>query len=124
MKRSRLGTWGEGVAADYILRKGYRLISRNWRCREGELDLAARRGDTIVFLEVKARRSDRFGPPKAALTPAKQRKLQRAAWAYLEAHNLLDAPWQIDMVAIERAPSGRIERLDHFENAVEAAADL
>ena len=62
-----------------------RCSHRNWRCREGELDLVVRRGRTLVFVEVKTRRTDRFGTPAEAVTPTKQRRLRSLARRYLEA---------------------------------------
>ena len=118
MSASSLGPWGEEVASRHLQAKGYRIVDRNWRAASGELDLVARDGDALVFVEVKARASGAFGSPEEAVTAGKQRRLQRAAWAYLEAHDALEADWRIDVIAIERR-GGRVVRLDHYVNAVE-----
>jgi putative endonuclease len=84
--KQRLGARGEQLAADWYVAHGYRVAARNWRCREGELDLVlvAADGD-LVFCEVKTRSSDRFGVPAEAVTPAKQRRLRTLAARYLAA---------------------------------------
>jgi putative endonuclease len=81
----RYGLRGEALAAEWYAAQGYRVVARNWRCREGELDLVAVRGREVVFCEVKARSSDRFGLPAEAVTPAKRRRLRRLAAAFLAA---------------------------------------
>lgn len=118
MSKNSLGPWGEQVAGRHLEAQGYRIVDRNWRHASGELDLVARDGDALVFVEVKARASGAFGSPEEAVTAEKQRRLQRAAWAYLEAHDVLEADWRIDVIAIERR-DGQVARLDHYVNAVE-----
>jgi putative endonuclease len=115
-----LGAWGEETAARFLSGKGLHIIDRNWRGPEGELDLVARQADSVVFVEVKARRTRDFGPPEEAITTSKQRKLRKTAWAYLQAHELSEADWRIDVVAIEQAPDGEVARLDHYVNAIGA----
>ena len=67
LSRRARGQWGEDLAAAHYRRVGYTVLDRNWRCTTGELDLVARRGTTVVFCEVKARRTDGFGGPAAAV---------------------------------------------------------
>lgn len=81
--RRALGAAGEDAAAGWYEAHGYRVVARNWRCRDGEVDLVARAGRTLVFCEVKARHSDRFGAPAEAVTRTKQARLRRLAAAYL-----------------------------------------
>ena len=81
--RLELGASGEELAAHWYTAAGYRVLARNWRCREGELDLVACRGGLAVFCEVKTRRDVRFGLPAEAVTPAKQRRLRRLALRWL-----------------------------------------
>ena len=76
--RRAFGQAGEDRAAAWYRARGYAVLARNWRCREGELDLVVRRGRTLVFVEVKTRRTDRFGIPAEAVTPTKQRRLRDA----------------------------------------------
>jgi len=81
-----LGRAGEDRAARYLVANGYELLSRNWRCREGEIDIVALEGDRIVVVEVKARRSEAFGHPFEAIDPRKRRRLWRLGLAWLAAH--------------------------------------
>jgi putative endonuclease len=116
--RRRLGQWGENVAALHLESAGYALIERNWRCRGGEIDLVARDGETVVFVEVKTRRGRDFGAPEEALTPRKARKLMTLGEQYVVDHDLVDVDWRIDLVAIELDERGRLLRCDHIPNAV------
>jgi putative endonuclease len=79
----RLGAAGEAAAAGWYVARGYRVVARNWRCADGELDLVVARHGELVFCEVKTRTSDRFGLPAEAVTPAKQRRLRRLAARFL-----------------------------------------
>lgn len=81
--RRAFGAAGEERAAAWYQARGYSILHRNWRCRDGELDLVARRGRELVFVEVKTRRTDRFGTPAEAVTPDKQRRIRRVARRYL-----------------------------------------
>ncbi len=78
----RLGAYGESLVAQWYEQRGYVVLARNWRCREGELDLVLGRGSLVVICEVKTRSSERFGSPFEAVGPAKQRRLRRlgARW--------------------------------------------
>lgn len=82
--RRSLGTAGEDVAAAWYTERGYEIVARNWRCRDGELDLIVRAGRTYVFCEVKTRRSDAFGLPVEAVTRTKQMRIRRLAARWLE----------------------------------------
>jgi putative endonuclease len=84
--RRSLGTFGEDAAARWYEARGFEIVDRNWRVREGEIDLVARRGTTIVFCEVKTRSSDRFGSPVESVTATKQRRLRTLAAKWLAAH--------------------------------------
>jgi len=125
MSRSRLdlGIWGEEVAIKHLLDNGYVILKRNARTPEGELDIVARKGEWIVFVEVKTRSSRTHGSPEDALTTIKQRRLERAAWSFLQELGLIDASWRIDVVAIEGSLAQGVRRLDHYENAVGSEMD-
>ncbi len=81
--RRRLGAAGEEAAAGWYTERGYEVLARNWRVREGEIDLVLAGEGTLVFCEVKTRSSDRFGTALEAVTPAKQKRLRRLAGIYL-----------------------------------------
>jgi putative endonuclease len=98
--RRAFGQAGEDRAAAWYRARGYRVLERNWRCREGELDLVVSRGRTLVFVEVKARRTDRFGIPAEAITPTKQRRLRGLARRYLEASGARPSELRFDVVSI------------------------
>ncbi|MFI5054003.1 MAG: YraN family protein [Acidimicrobiia bacterium] len=84
--RRALGAAGEEAVASWYRDEGYRVLDRNWRCREGELDLVVARTGQVVFCEVKTRRNTTFGVPQEAVTPAKQRRLRVLASRWLAAH--------------------------------------
>jgi len=98
-ERAGLGPHGEEVAGRYLRERGYRIIARNWRCRFGEIDLIARDGDTLVFVEVKTRTQLGFGGPEGAVTPRKQARLIAAARAYLSSVET-ELPVRFDVVAV------------------------
>jgi putative endonuclease len=85
--RRRLGIAGEDAVARWYEAAAYEVLDRNWRCRDGELDLVVRRGSTLVFCEVKTRASTRFGAPVEAVTATKQRRLRTLATRWLAEHD-------------------------------------
>lgn len=124
MTRRSVAEWGEAEAARFLRGLGWEVIERNWTCRYGELDLVARAGNDLVFVEVKTRRGNSFGLPEESITPAKRRRLQRAAWSYLEATGLGGMRWRFDVVAIEGRPGAPPRRLDHYIDAIEADLEI
>ncbi len=116
--RQRLGRWGEGLAATHLEAAGYTIVERNWRCAGGEIDLVAREGEEIVFVEVKTRRGRRYGAPEEALTARKAEKLLQLGQQYVYERNLGDVNWRIDLVAVELDERGRLLRCDHIPHAV------
>jgi putative endonuclease len=115
--RRAFGQLGERLALHHLQANGYRIRETNYRCAEGEIDIIAEHGGTIVFVEVKARRGSRMGTATDAVTPAKQRRLIALAEAYAAEH-APDAGLRIDVIAIDFAPAGRLLSLNHYENAV------
>lgn len=106
-KGKALGFRGEALAVKYLKKKGFKVIERNYHCPVGEIDLIAREGDTLVFIEIKARSSSAFGLPQDAVDRFKQEKIIRAARAYLAKHHLNEEiPARFDVVAIHVTPSG------------------
>jgi putative endonuclease len=100
-----LGTRGERIAAAYLTDAGLRLLDRNWRCREGELDIVARDGDALVFCEVKTRRGVGYGHPVEAVTYGKQRRLRTLAQRWLAAHDEHAPELRFDVVGVLVRPS-------------------
>lgn len=113
------GSASEGRAVAYLKRKGFRILERNYRAPAGEIDIVALDGKTVVFIEVKARRGEGFGGPEAAVDDRKQRRISRAALAYLSAHRALDRLCRFDILSVREAPS-RTPRIDHIRNAFSA----
>jgi putative endonuclease len=120
MRRKVLGEKGESLAVSRLEAKGYQILDRNWRTREGELDIVAKDGDTIVFVEVKARTSRRFGLPEEALTRKKRHHLIKAALAYLDANQIDNTNWRFDFIAIEWSKNGELTRMEHLIDVIQA----
>jgi len=95
------GYQGESFAAQFLQQQGLEILSRNFRTRWGELDLIARDGNELVFVEVKTRHDDQAGYPEEAVGRHKVRSLMRAAWIYTEKHPDSPQAWRIDVVAIQ-----------------------
>jgi putative endonuclease len=118
--RRALGDLGERLAVQHLLAKGYRIRELNVRTRLGEIDIIAERGDTLAFVEVKARRGDTRGSALESLTPTKQRRLVALAEAYGQGRDGLPEQRRIDVIALDLAPSGRLLSLRHIEGAISA----
>jgi putative endonuclease len=112
-----VGKAGEEVAIQYLRLQGYHVLERNYRCRFGEIDLIAQDGSTLAFIEVKTRRSQKFGPAAAAVTLAKQRHLVKASQVYLTQTHKVYELCRFDVVTIELdAHTSRIELIkDAFQ---------
>lgn len=123
-RRRTTGAHGEALAATYLTEQGYAILRANWRCRIGEIDIVAQDGATLVFVEVRTRRSTRMGSAEESVTPAKQHRLVDLAHTYLlfgeTAGRPWAGPWRIDVVAIEvDARTGALVHLNHLVNAIE-----
>lgn len=97
---------GEDLASEYLKRRGYRVIDRNFRIRYGEIDIVAIEDRTLVFIEVKTRTTDEFGSPFEAITPWKLKQLIRSAQYYKLTHPSLPEQLRIDAIAVTIMPSG------------------
>ncbi len=111
----RIGKWGEDTAAEYLTQHNYEIINRNVRTPYGEIDIVARQCDITIFVEVKARTSNKMGLPEESITPRKREHMLAAADHYAM-ENEIDH-WQIDVVAIEGKP-GMQPVITYFENAL------
>ena len=99
--RQSLGKVGEDLACAELANRGYVILERRYRTRYGEIDIIARVGDTIVFVEVKARAGDAYGSGGAAVTPSKQQRIVRMAIDFLTRRRLLDQPCRFDVVTVD-----------------------
>lgn len=117
--RMRTGKRGEDIACAYLKRRGYRIVERNYKCLLGELDIVAKDGDAIVFVEVKSRKSEEFGDPQLAVGLEKQKKVSRISLTYLKEKHLYPCNARFDVVAIKMLPDGITIEL--IQNAFELA---
>jgi putative endonuclease len=117
-ERKDKGDQGEDRAEAFLRQEGYRILERNYRCPLGEMDIIARDGKTVVFVEVKTRSSDRFGPPQAAIGPQKQRRMTAIALCYLKGKGWLSTPARFDVAAVSLDEAG--ERVTLYKNAFDA----
>ena len=112
----KIGKWGEDAVVTYLAERGYEMIARNVRTPYGEIDIIARQGDIIVFVEVKTLRSSRNFFPEQNVTARKQEHMLACAEHYA-AENGIDH-WQIDVIAVE-GKVGLQPKITHFENAIQ-----
>jgi putative endonuclease len=111
----RVGAWGEETAVSYIVKRGYQIIARNVRTPYGEIDIIAKHGDIIIFIEVKTLTSSRNFQPEHQITTRKREHMLNTAQHYA-AEEAIDH-WQIDVIAVEGRP-GSDAVITHFENAL------
>jgi putative endonuclease len=119
--RVALGKTGEDLACAELRRRGYEIVARRYRVRGGEIDIVARDGATLVFVEVKAREAGGYGDAAEAVTPLKQRRLVWLARHYLMTARLHDCPCRFDVVAV-RVDGGGAAAIEVYPNAFDAFA--
>jgi putative endonuclease len=121
--RRVLARQGEDYVVAYLARAGWDVIARNWRTRSGELDIVAREGEWLVFVEVRTRRARRdgsspaLGRPEESVVPRKQMRLVAMVEAYLF-EMPCSGPWRIDVIALEMRSDGSVARFNHYRDAV------
>ncbi len=115
--RKELGEIAEDHAARYLASRGYRIRERNFRARGGEVDIIAEHGGALVFVEVRARTSNRFMSPAESVNAAKQRRIRRAANTFIAARERRERVMRYDVVEVGLTPEGRVEQI----NVIEAA---
>jgi putative endonuclease len=111
--QQRVGRWGEQAAAEYLEQKGYTILERNFRAEHSEVDIIARQDNVLVFVEVKARSSNRYGYPEHSVTPRKKMHIMSAAEKYILEHPEFQT-WRVDVIAVE-GETGEA-KIVHFEN--------
>ncbi|MDI6883405.1 MAG: YraN family protein [Patescibacteria group bacterium] len=126
-----LGNFGERIAADYLEKKGYKILAQNFKRKWGEIDIVGRlpqqnfwgggkKKDRIVFFEVKTILEKEGFSPEDELSPKKKRQLLKMAQIYLSENRIpLDSPYQIDIVAVELSPDFKKTKIRHYDNAIE-----
>ena len=118
-RHQRFGRFGEDLAVRFLKDKGYRIITTNHRTPFGEIDIIAEDGDTLVFIEVKSRKSDAYGPPAASVDRRKQRKISMSALSYLKSAKKIGSRSRFDVVAIRL--TDRHPQIEVIKNAFELA---
>ena len=122
MKKQETGRLGENIACDFLRKNGYKIIETNYRCRDGEIDIITQQQDTLVFVEVRTKRSFFFGSPEESITQTKKEHLRAVAEHYNQNHENLPPEWRIDVIAIEIDRDGKVHRIEIIENAIEDIA--
>ncbi|MFA5384483.1 MAG: YraN family protein [Eubacteriales bacterium] len=116
-QKQNLGRRGEDEAVSYLRKKGYLLLQRNYRCPLGEIDIIAREGKTLVFIEVRSRSSDRFGTPQESVNRKKILKIYKVAQYYLKAVQKEEEPVRFDVLALLFDIENQLKHLDHIKGA-------
>ncbi|TCP52508.1 putative endonuclease [Tumebacillus sp. BK434] len=117
--RKQTGAMGEQIASDWLLQQGCVLIARNWRCQDGELDIIAAEGDTLLFLEVRTRTTlGRFGTAEESVDWRKQRQVRHLAARYLSAHQHFYRRFRFDVIVVYlHRHSDHVQNIRHIRNA-------
>ena len=116
--RQAIGKLGERTAEKFLTSRGFTIIQRNFSTPFGEIDLIAEHDGHLVFVEVKTRRSERFGPPLCAISHAKQKHVIKNCQFYTKRYGLYDRPCRIDAVGINLDMDGNLLLLRHVKNAI------
>jgi len=117
--RLRLGALGEDAAVELLRRTGYRIVARNHRCRQGEVDIVAEKGEVLAFVEVRTRASAAFGGPEETVNWRKRRRVIAAARDFLSRRRGPARAVRFDVIAVVDGPQG--PSLTHFENAFDTS---
>jgi len=116
VSKKSLGKRGEDIAEKYLLEHGFEILDRNFQNRYGEIDIIAKDKDTLVFVEVKTRLSEKFGLPEEAVTPLKIKKITKSGQYYRNLKNNLPEGDRIDVVAIVFNSMLTLERIELIKN--------
>jgi putative endonuclease len=116
--KKELGQAGENLAVEHLQQRGYTIVARNWRCKQGEIDIIAGLGETLIFVEVRTRRSEDTEASFASITPQKAARMSKLAYAYVDEHKLIALNWRIDVIAIA-IPYRGTPVIDHVEDALQ-----
>ena len=119
MSNLSTGNYGETLACEYLKSHGYKIIERNYRIRGGEIDIVAMDADYLVFVEVKARYSHKYGLPVESITPWKIKALKRSAQFYVMQSNWGNGPYRLDMISVDFATSKDNPKIELIKNITE-----
>lgn len=118
--KKRVGKKGEDIAVSFLAEKDYQIIDRNFQKGYGEIDIIAlskdKNEEVLVFVEVKTRRSDKYGPPATAITPQKIKALKRSIYYYKLLHPQLPQLLRLDLVTVDLNPDNSVKNIEHFKN--------
>ncbi len=116
--RKSLGAFGESTAIKFLKDKGFQIITTNYRCRYGEIDIVAKDDYQLVFVEVRTKKGRSFGTPEESVASKKQARMVIVAQTYIQEKHLEASDWRIDVIAIEVDSKDRVKRIDVIQNAV------
>lgn len=119
-----LGAYGEQAAISYLETQGYKILQKNYRCKLGEIDIIAADGDTMAFIEVKTRRSEKFGQPCDSVNYRKQNQIVKTAMCYISQRNLTDWMSRFDVVEVLIGMGENIKSIRLIKNAFEYSGRL
>ncbi len=111
-----VGKLGEDIASKYLIRLGWKIIRHNFQKRYGEIDIIAKDKNTLVFVEVKTRKGDNFGPIEESITPWKIRILKKSVDYYLHLQPSYQGSMRIDFVGITLLPNDQVGKISHYKN--------
>jgi len=117
MTKKEFGNWGEEVAAKYLIDKGVKITDRNVRSQRGEIDIIGKKNGTIIFFEVKTRRSKQYGNPEDAVNKRKQEHIRKTALEYIQSNLDLEIEWRLDVISINVDWTNNIA-IRWFKNAI------
>lgn len=112
--RVRLGKWGENIACQFLVARGFECLEKNYRTPDGEIDLIVKKDSEIVFVEVKTRRNLDHGTPEESITDEKLEHIESSVGWYLDEHHLPDDNWRADVISVVGVPGGAEPRIEWF----------
>jgi len=115
-ENTKKGNWAEDLAAEFLEENGYTILERKFRCRQSEIDIIAGQNETVIFIEVKYRRSLQYGWPREAVGYRKRQSIKRAALYYISGHPSENTDYRFDVIELLGYPEPTIE---HIKNAFE-----
>ncbi len=116
-RRINIGKHGEALAQNYLQEQHYTIVQKNFRCKFGEIDIIAKEGHVVVFVEVRTKTSTAYGPAYNSVTYSKQKQIKRVALYYISKHNLVKTQFRFDVIGIFLDPHTDCSHIDHIQNA-------